>query len=82
MDTLYHDCSNSTFLSIVENKSIWLSSLSQSNDSKEGKIVNEDISKMAKDGGLSGSHIQQLRNGISFLEKSFDSLGFCMSEKR
>ena len=33
--TLYHYCSLQTFKSIIENKSIWLSDIRKSNDSKE-----------------------------------------------
>lgn len=36
---LYHYCSTSTFLSIIANRSIWLSSMSLSNDTMEGKLV-------------------------------------------
>lgn len=32
---LYHYCSLETFQNIVENKSIWLSDVQKSNDSKE-----------------------------------------------
>ena len=34
-DVLYHYCSLSTFYSIVQNQSIWLSDITKSNDSKE-----------------------------------------------
>ena len=45
---LYHYCSNIAFHSIIENRRIWLSSLSLSNDSMEGRIVAEILARMAK----------------------------------
>ena len=39
--TLYHYCSNATFTSIIESKSIRLSLLTLSNDTKEGQHVRD-----------------------------------------
>lgn len=35
-DTVYHYCSMSTFLSIIRNRSVWLTALRDSNDAQEG----------------------------------------------
>ena len=80
MDTLYHYCSTKTFHSIVENRSIWLSSLSLSNDSMEGKLVSEVITMLAKEDGLDGATIERLQDTIGNLENFLDGLGFCLSE--
>ncbi|WP_313104190.1 DUF2971 domain-containing protein [Pseudescherichia vulneris] len=53
MDIVYHYCSNETFLSIMQNKKLWLSSIEHMNDFMEKKwflnIFHEEISKRATD---------------------------------
>ncbi|MEE9368963.1 MAG: DUF2971 domain-containing protein [Pontiella sp.] len=44
-DILYHYCSVDTFQNIILSKVLWLSDLSKSNDSKEGKIAPERLGK-------------------------------------
>jgi hypothetical protein len=48
-DILYHYCSVDTFQSIILSKTLWLSDLSKSNDSKEGKIAVERLSQWLKE---------------------------------
>ena len=52
MTTLCHYCSNNAFHSIMASHSIWLSSLSLSNDTMEGKLVARTFAQRAKDEGL------------------------------
>jgi len=81
MTVLYHYCSNAAFHSIVENRSIWLSALSLSNDTMEGKLVTDVIAKMAKSDGLDQANIQRLKESVSLLEQIMEGLGFCLSEE-
>lgn len=80
MKTLYHYCSNRAFHSIVSNKSIWLSSLSLSNDSMEGKLVAEILLELAKEDSLNEYDRNRLRKMVDGLHEFFDGLGFCLSE--
>lgn len=80
MTILYYYCSNNAFHSIIENRSIWLSSLSLSNDSMEGKLVTEILARIAKDDGLVQADLQRLLESVDLLEQIIDGLGFCLSE--
>jgi len=81
METLYHYCSNKAFHSIIKSRSIWLSSLSLSNDSMEGKLVLDIITEIAKNDSLDENSINRLQNSVSLLNKVADGLGFCLSEE-
>lgn len=81
MDTLYHYCSTQTFHSIVQSRAIWLSSLTLSNDSMEGKLVARAIARIAERDGLDRDAIERLEKAVTFLEGMFDGLGFCLSEE-
>lgn len=81
MTVLYHYCSNAAFHSIVENRSIWLSALSLSSDTMEGKLVTDVIAEMAKSDDLDQTNIQKLKESVSLLEQIMEGLGFCLSEK-
>lgn len=80
MTILYHYCSNNAFHSIIENRRIWLSSLSLSNDSMEGKLVAEILARIAKDDGLDQAATERLQKLVSGLEQVIDGLGFCLSQ--
>lgn len=80
-EILYHYCSNNAFHSIIENRSIRLSSLSLSNDFMEGKLVAEIIERIAKADGLDESAMNLLQRKVSNLEQALDGLGFCLSEE-
>ena len=80
MDVLYHYCSTTTFHSIIEKKSIWLSSLSLSNDWMEGKLVTEAVRRLAEQDGLPQNWILQLQQILDSFVQLFDGLGFCLSE--
>jgi len=80
MTILYHYCSNHAFHSIIENRAIWLSSLSLSNDSMEGKLVADILARIAQSDGLDHVATQRLQESVAALEKIIDGLGFCLSE--
>jgi len=79
---LYHYCSNEAFHSIISNKKIRLSSLSLSNDSMEGKILEKELLKIAEEDGLTNDQIEGLKSSISSLTSKIDGLGFCLSEEK
>lgn len=76
----YHYCSTEAFFHIVKNKSIWLSSLTSSNDSLEGKWVANVLSVMCDENGVPPSDRDALLGMVSLAEGLIDCLGFCMSE--
>jgi hypothetical protein len=81
MDTLYHYCPVSSFYSIIKNNSIWLSSLSLSNDYMEGRLVEEIFARMLKQSNFSDEDIVPVIEALKNLNEIFDGLGFCISEK-
>jgi len=81
MSTLYHYCSTSSFFSIVNSASIWLSSLSQSNDSLEGKIVSASVAQLAEQDKLDERTRSLIEQHIRQIEESTEALGFCLSEE-
>jgi hypothetical protein len=81
MDILYHYCSTASFHAIVQSHSLWLSSLSLSNDTMEGKQIASAIARLAKKDELDEAHIRSLQDGIRFIEENIDGLGFCLSKE-
>jgi hypothetical protein len=83
MDTpnpLYHYCSNSTFCSIVNGRSIWLSSLSMSNDSMEGRWLRGVFERECLQAGINAKDTKEVLTSFDFLLGLTDGLGFCLSE--
>lgn len=80
MPELYHYCSTETFVSIITNKSIRLSSLTMSNDSKEGELIKEHLMRAARESGLYPIVLGNLERALQFTYEMFDGLGFCLSE--
>jgi hypothetical protein len=81
MDILYHYCSTASFHAITQSHALWLSSLSLSNDTMEGKLVARAIARLAEKDSLESNGFRLLRRIIVFLELAFDGLGFCLSEE-
>lgn len=77
---LYHYCSNSSFVSIIQSNTIRLSSLSLSNDSQEGKLAQKVLIELANENKISADRIEDIKRAFSLFESSFDGLGFCLSE--
>ncbi|MFW6122387.1 MAG: DUF2971 domain-containing protein [Petrotogales bacterium] len=80
-DVLYNYSSNEAFLSIIKNRSIWLSSLSSSNDTLEGQIVFRVIEDLAKLEKMDGKKINDLNDFLYFFQQYIDNLGLCLSEE-
>lgn len=78
-DVLYHYCSNAAFLSMISNREIWLSSLRNSNDSKEGSWCDELILKMLSEEGLDDHKLGRVSEHLEF-NKKIDGYAFCLSE--
>lgn len=78
--TLYHYCSAATAALILTRRSIWLSSLTLSNDSLEGRLVRETLVRLSDKDGLDASYRERLEESLAFAERMFEGLGFCLSE--
>lgn len=60
---------------------MWLSSLSLSNDTMEGRILNKTFMRLAERDGLDQRTLLQVGKNVEMMEKLFDGLGFCLSEE-
>ena len=80
MDILYHYCPTASFHAIVESHSLWLSSLSLSNDTMEGKLVASAIVRLRERDSFDEDDVRRIQDHIGFFEKNIDGLGFCLSE--
>jgi len=78
---LYHYCSNATLCSIIQNKSIWLSSLSLSNDSMEGRWLRGIFKKACEESDIKNRHVPDIMQSFDYLIEISDSFGFCLSEQ-
>lgn len=77
--TLYHYCSAATFESIVSKKSIWLSSLSQSNDTHEGVWMDGLLRQVCLENDFSPSEIERVSEFLKDATAFWDVLGFCLT---
>ena len=66
---------------MVSSRAIWLSSLSLSNDTMEGRLVKATIMRLAERDGLEPRARERLQESLAFTERAFDGLGFCLSEE-
>jgi hypothetical protein len=76
----YHYCSTASFHAIVQSHALWLSSLSLSNDTMEGKLVASAIVRLAERDSLDEDDVRRIQDNIGFFEENIDGLGFCLSE--
>jgi hypothetical protein len=74
----YHYCSNEAFCSIINKKSIWLSSLPLSNDKTEGKLASKIFKDLAEEESVK---MDDLVGYIKGAEENCHALGFCLSAK-
>lgn len=81
MPNLYHYCSTETFVSIVSSRSVRLSSLTMSNDSKEGELIKEYLIQVAQGAGLAPNVLRNFERALEFTYEMFEGLGFCLSEE-
>lgn len=80
MEILYHYCSTAAFHSIVSSRALWLSSLSLSSDSAEGKLVASAIRRLAIKDGLDKHTTDRLLQLVAGVESVIDGFGFSLSE--
>ncbi|MET4676204.1 MULTISPECIES: DUF2971 domain-containing protein [unclassified Luteibacter] len=78
-EMLYHYCSSDAFLSILKNRSIWLSSLSLANDTMEGRLLRHLFMEKANTGGIDAGVAAALEDRLELVESIFDGLAFCLS---
>ena len=81
MDKLYHYTSSATFFKIIKNKSIWLSDLSLANDSKEGKIVLDTVTRLLEKANLNTDQQTYIKESLKIAESTYSCYGFCLTEK-
>lgn len=79
-DILYHYCSTQAFYSIIENRSIWLSSMKQSTDYMEGKLVSLTIKRLAEKSNVDSTITDTLYITVNSIEEILDGMAFCLSE--
>lgn len=79
-EILYHYCSNDAFLKIVGGNSIWLSDISLSNDSMEGKWLDKVFSEYCDNRGVHSKISGEFRLRIMSLVSAVRALGFCLSK--
>lgn len=79
MKPLFHYCPASSFVQIIQNKAIWLSSLKQSNDSQEGKVLSDILLKLLGDANVSKQVYEEVKHVLEYFETHIDGLGFCLS---
>ena len=79
MSHLYHYCSTAAFHSIISTRSLWLSSLRQSNDRSEGRLVSEAVARLASIHGVNLETRGHLLSAVENLEGFYDGLGCCLS---
>lgn len=80
MDILFHYCPTASFHAIVQSHTLWLSSVSLSNDTMEGKIVANAIARLAEKDSLDQHSAHRLQMAVEASEKIIDGLAFCLSE--
>ncbi|PRP71520.1 hypothetical protein BUE93_05845 [Chromobacterium amazonense] len=81
MTTLYHYCSGETFTSIIKNQSLWLSSMQESNDYLEGKLINGIINNSTEN---NTDHTKQGNRTLlsNIIPMANDCHGICFSTER
>jgi len=79
-EPLYHYCSNEAFCSILKSKSLWLSSLSLSNDKIEGQWFYKIFTKALKKAGHDEQVGQKLKTRSE--QARVDMFGLCLSEDK
>jgi hypothetical protein len=78
---LYHYCSTQTFHSIIQNRAIWLSSLSLSNDTMEGVWLRKLLADVClEETPLEPWDMSSAVDQVAALNTLADGLGFCLSE--
>ena len=80
-EPLFHYCTPQTFHSIVSRQSIWLSSMTLSNDTQEGRIVRKVIVKLIAEAGMGAEDSEDIFYAVDAIEDFVDGLALCLSEE-
>jgi hypothetical protein len=79
-EILYHYCSADAFQRIIRSKKIWLSDLSKSNDSREGRVAIDRIAQILKEEhGHASVEVDFVRHEYENIAKSITCLGIAFS---
>ena len=78
---LYHYCTPATMHAVLSTQTIRLSSLTQSNDYMEGKLVAAAVGRLGLADGLSSEEVQRIQRDVEELERVYGGLGFCLSRE-
>jgi hypothetical protein len=78
---LYHYCSNQSFLSVIQNREIWASELSMSNDHLEGRWVRQVFTGFCTEKSVATVDLNQLLVHLDGLISLVGAAGFCLSEE-
>lgn len=79
--TLYHYCSNAALLSIAQHKQIWLSELSLSNDTTEGRWLRQVFQDCCAERKVPRGQQDTLLAELDLVIELCSAAGFCMSEE-
>ena len=82
-DILYHYCSIDAFQSIIQSRRIWLSDLSKSNDSQEGKIASRIIlDALKEDYGHTRDELDFIQKDYERIARGISCMGISLSAKK
>lgn len=80
-ETLFHYCTAASFVSIISNRKIRLSSLKSSNDATEGALVSEAMKRACQADALASDFAQYIVREAEGMEEMNSGKGFCLSTK-
>lgn len=80
-EVLYHYCSTEAFYSIIKNKCLWMSSLTMSNDTMEGRWA-IDIAKDVAKRSFAPAAYDLVEENLQSLGDSYTCVGLCLSSER
>ncbi|MDQ0418993.1 hypothetical protein J2045_000003 [Peteryoungia aggregata LMG 23059] len=78
---LFHYCNSHAFWSIISNRSIWLSDLSASNDSEEGRWMTRLLMSLASKSPQEHSIWPTIALQVDAISSKFQTFGFCLSDQ-
>lgn len=78
---LFHYCNSHAFWSIISNRSIWLSDLSASNDSEEGRWMTRLLLTLASNSPHEHSIWPSVALEVDAISSKIQTFGFCLSDQ-
>lgn len=78
---LYHYCTNSTFISIIQTRSVWLSDFTLSNDRLEGRWLRNLLVERCRQESFYPVQMERLLSFFDLGATRLGAAGFCMSEE-